>query len=878
MMFVSKTRISLATMAYHKRIHALCSAFILTYIMANHTHYSSTLARDIQCFSRSSITHWIPHEEEYATLTNVTTCERACVPQCLCKLTNNSFINYCRGGEAEVTTATYPSSSVSTLFLANYSLDILSPFAFIELADRLNDLYLNNNSIQEIHRDVFDGLENLVSLHLYNNELKEIPPGTFGGLVSLQTLDLVSNVITDLHQGAFTGLDQLRVLDLGSNRLTTLQPGVFTGLKQLENLNVELNNLTSIESNVFDGLGLLEKLSLDENNLTRLFAGVFDGLVKVEELDLDYNKLQVVPLTVFRGLTEIIELDLDFNMIQELQTGVFEGLVNVEELELDHNVLTAIPPSLFQDLINVKRLSISHNMVLELHPSTFNRLNNLIELHLSYNNLSELHASIFQNVSDLVILFLDHNNFVNLNTNLFANFKHLEALSIATNQITTLQRGVFQDMHALRFLNLSRNMLQGFSSETFENSVMMTTLDLTHNPLLWVNQKVFDPLTTLTTIYVDDFATCCFIQFAKCSFESPPSPFISCKRLLPYFILRVVIWVIGIATVFGNIFVLFSRSKDRRRGTVQYLLTKNLSMSDLLMGIYMMILLSVDMYYKDFFPSHSEPWRHSILCRVAGALSLLSSEASVFFITLISIDRYMGVTFPFAVIRLRKTSAKIVVALLWFIALLLCIASVLIPIVNSALYDVSEICVGLPISRRNSYILETKSFNLNTSSFEVGLDIGTAVEAKFTDSKSSMYFSIAIFTVLNLCCFLVVAFCYLSIFIIAKQTSRQAGRSTTVNDELKMAFKMAGIVFSDFCCWMVVVVLSILVQSGAVTIQPVAYSWIATFVLPINACINPFLYTLASMILDRFQRKHKSNNSETILNLKNKNRTRVAIK
>ncbi len=89
-------------------------------------------------------------------------------------------------------------------------------------------------------------------------------------------------------------------------------------------------------------------------------------------------------------------------------------------------------------------------------------------------------------------------------------------------------------------------------------------------------------------------------------------------------------------------------------------------------------------------------------------------------------------------------------------------------------------------------------------------------------------------------CFLVVGYCYLAIFISARQTSKNAGRSRDQNEEIRMAMKIFVIVFTDFCCWVPVGIYSILIQAGAVDDNPVAYAWIATLVLPINSAINPY--------------------------------------
>ena len=66
-----------------------------------------------------------------------------------------------------------------------------------------------------------------------------------------------------------------------------------------------------------------------------------------------------------------------------------------------------------------------------------------------------------------------------------------------------------------------------------------------------------------------------------------------------------------------------------------------------------------------------------------------------------------------------------------------------------------------------------------------------------------------------------------------------------------MAMKMSLIVLTDFGCWVPIGVLSVLVQTEALVVDPEAYAWIATFVLPINSSINPFLYTLASFLSNR---------------------------
>ena len=573
----------------------------------------------------------------------------------------------------------------------------------------------------------------------------------------------------------------------------------------------------------------------------------------MQEIDVDDNLLKTVAADVFHGLQNLKEIDLDKNYISELPHNVFHGLSNLEELELDHNNLKTIPRDLFAGLRNIEGLILSYNILLEIGPSIIENLNNLKELDLSYNYFTELHPRLFRNAPNLKTLYVEHNSFKTLHSNIFQNLTNLKALSLAQINLETLPSRLFKDLHSLDFLNISGNKLKKLPSQLFKHLHNLASLDLTHNPLDWVSKESFKQLTKRTIVYVDEYATCCFIDSATCSFESPPSPFISCKRLLPYSILRIVVWIVAIGTIIGNSFVLLTRFKQKN-DNVQSLLIANLSLSDLLMGFYLIILISGDLRFADFFPSHSESWRQSNLCSLAGVLSMLSSEASVFIITLISIDRLMCIKYPFSASRLRKTSALRVVCILWLLASFASISLVLIALFFPNLYDVSEICVGFPISRVSSFNLTTSYFQLNISSAEKDLNMGHAVKVEFLESKSSMFYSIAVFTVLNFICFLTVAICYALIFITAKKAARSGG-NVDRDREIRRAFKMAAIVFTDFCCWMVVVVLSILVQSKAITIDPEVYAWIATFILPLNSCINPFLYTVSTYISDRLKRQ-----------------------
>ncbi|CAL4117272.1 unnamed protein product [Meganyctiphanes norvegica] len=63
--------------------------------------------------------------------------------------------------------------------------------------------------------------------------------------------------------------------------------------------------------------------------------------------------------------------------------------------------------------------------------------------------------------------------------------------------------------------------------------------------------------------------------------------------------------------------------------------------------------------------------------------------------------------------------------------------------------------------------------------------------------------------------------------------------------ESSMARRMTLIVVTDAACWLPIIMLGIISLVG-VKIPPQVFAWVAVFILPLNAAVNPLLYTLAT--------------------------------
>ena len=718
----------------------------------------------------------------------------------------------------------YP-PNVTHLSWAHNNLCNISKNSFAGLADTLQEVHLNNNSLQYLEPGVFECLLKLVNLDLRHNLLQEINDKMFEGLVKLAFLDLSSNTLEEIQPGSFNRTGNLSELCLLNNMLKEIQPGVFEGLGNLSLLALYSNMLKVIQPGAFKGLGNLSELYLQGNMLKEIQPGAFKGLGNLSELYLQGNMLKEIHQDAFEGLGNLVLLILSWNMLEDIQHGAFNGIANLSTLRLSFNMLEQIQPGVFSELGRLQNLYLHGNRLTKLLPPVLGKLTNMKILLLSANPLAPLHPDIFH------------------------NFSSLDALILRNISLTFLPKNIFQALRQLRHLDLSVNKLQELGFHPFELCNVLETLNLTQNPLQWISKDSFIGLNVTAEVFVDKYAPCCFVTKADCRSSTTKSPFLTCGRMLPYDVLRVGIWVVSIIAVVSNVLSILAKYKQRKHiNKVQFLLITNLSISDLLMGVYLIILLSVDLYYTDYFPSYSDSWRNSTLCKVAGSLSVLSSEASVFFITVISIDRAIAIKFLFRAHRGGTKSTCIIVSFLWLVASGISITSFVLTGMDSDVYAVSEICVGLPISRQYTYYRSETSVQL-TKSFADAIKL--VQENKATGSQAAMYFSIAIFTGLNLICFFVVGFSYLTIFITATKTTKKSGRSRNLKEDIQMAKKMFLLVLTDFCCWVPIGVLSILVQAGAVEVNPVAYAWIATFILPINSSINPFLYTLGDVIADK---------------------------
>ena len=293
----------------------------------------------------------------------------------------------------------------------------------------------------------------------------------------------------------------------------------------------------------------------------------------------------------------------------------------------------------------------------------------------------------------------------------------------------------------------------------------------------------------------------------------------SCEELIENPVLRAFVWVMAIVAFAGNAAVIIYRlvwEDKSRRGQSFWLFVINLSLSDLLMGVYLVIIALTSFQLSGQYALHDGEWRLGRTCRIAGTLATVSSETSAIFVLLITLDRFVAVRFPFRK-RMSRHATLAMVGCSWLLGLALALVPLVMP--DWQVYSFNSICVGLPLNSQHypgSTYATGVFIGVNSAIFLlIALGQGAIVWVKWASSAQ----------------------------IKLSMSSTQA--QLRYKEDLKVARYLSLIVLSDFCCWFPICVMALMAQTGhdVAALDTDVYAWSAVVVLPVNSALNPLLYT-----------------------------------
>ena len=340
-------------------------------------------------------------------------------------------------------------------------------------------------------------------------------------------------------------------------------------------------------------------------------------------------------------------------------------------------------------------------------------------------------------------------------------------------------------------------------------------------------------------------------------------------------------WIMGILVIVGNSYVIITTiaflktNQTHESISFQNFIILNISISDFIMGIYLITIASYDLSFSGFYGEVDREWRSSLKCSIIGSLAVISSETSCFLMVVFTGFRLKTITQTMKSLTASLRPWKICITAAWLFSIFFGIAPML-PQTSQYFHHSFSF---------SSRFQNGTWYSANLEQFACRLSALSNKTIKFTGNKfqsvqafvagsfpndasvklfgyygetsvcmprfyvaygeSSWEFTLAIIT-LNFLSFVFIAVSYFIIYKHSTASSANLGSHRPNNQAATMQKRIARIIATDFCCWIPICVMAY-VRLG-VEFSDIAYQISAVLLLPINSAMNPLLF---SSLLDK---------------------------
>ncbi|XP_059160983.1 uncharacterized protein LOC131944404 isoform X2 [Physella acuta] len=662
------------------------------------------------------------------------------------------------------------------LQLSNNQISFIGDFAFVGLSE-LKYLYIFVNNIQKIPSSLIH-LGSLQEINLEHNNISYIPDKSFLLKPNLNTLTLAHNPIRTVYETAFTNLPALRQLRLSEVKDMVRFPNL-TGTHNLKELILDRANLVAIPDEICTTQKNLICFDVHSNAI-QTFPNMSE-CSSLATLNMGNNRLVSLAGQPFKGLENLIDLTLEINDIEFIPEDAFVGLVKLDYLNLANNRISAIHPKAFLPFTKLRILNLANNHLHYLPTEGLTQLENL----KVFNNrdLTEFPAKEkFPNVNMFSLAYAYHCcDFIDSQPEqIYLDMVREQVFWMGSGQN---QQKILQTLenHSRLWESMYDNLTKAHNNKY--QQLLTNDFDITDFPLSGSDDKNV----------IDNYV----ISKAAISCKPMPGPFMPCDDLFGWWSLRCGVWFVFMLALLGNGVVFFVSVTSRSKMDVPRFLICNLAMADFFMGVYLGILAIIDASTLGQFKKYGIQWQMSAGCLVAGVLGVLSSELSVFTLTVITLERFYAITHAMQLnkrLSLKHAGCIMLGGWIWSFGL------ALLPLFGISDYRKFAVCLPFEIE----------------------------------DVISKSY--VCFIMVFNGISFFIILSCYLIMYISIRDS--QAWNS----NDTRVAKRMALLVFTDFLCWAPIAFLSLAAAFGKNLIHLNEAKVLTIFILPLNSCANPFLY------------------------------------
>jgi len=472
----------------------------------------------------------------------------------------------------------------------------------------------------------------------------------------------------------------------------------------------------------------------------------------------------------------------------------------------------------FHDYTSTLLLDMSQCSIQNLPSNIFINLINLKILDLRENAISVLDHSFSTGLQSLHQLNLRMNSLHHLKSHSFLHLKILENLDLKNMLISLIDNYAFDGMLLLSTLNLSFNHITYLSKHTFVGlSDNLKYLDLSGNPLLTINIEVFKHLHALEWIALSESKLCCYVKLAEICLPINNDIFFMCGDILQSSLLKVASWFLGSLSCSFNILVIYYNFKTKHLSSQTTLIT-SFAFSDLLMGLYMIILAFTDIHFHSVYDMYYDTWITSALCRALGMTCITSFQVSLFSVFLISLNQYLVICRGLKSLSQSTHYVWVMLGFCWIVPI----------IVSVAWASLDDHII------RNSLCLP------------------------FPPQSKIVLAALSLFLVFDLALIFLIVILYKSILEYVKISSQhvqRSGKQSTFFMKLKFLLSFFGS-FSTRLMFTLIAMIPFWIEDT----NPITYAWLAILTLPQSSILNPIFHTfLTKTFLQNFLRRLDNN-------------------
>ncbi|XP_063296557.1 thyrotropin receptor [Pelobates fuscus] len=630
--------------------------------------------------------------------------------------------------------------------------------------------------------------------------LPELPPNT-------ETLKLVETYITNIPPGAFANLPNISRISISlDTELQRLEAGSFSGLSSIIQIEIRnVMNLNYIDPDAFQDLPLLKYLGILNTGLA-----IFPDLTKIHSADMnvfveiaDNPYISTVPANAFLGLGQgFLTLKLYNNGFTQLKGYTFNG-TKLDEIDLRKNVLLdGLHEDVFLGVVNGPNvLDVSQTAITALPARGLEHLKHL----LAKNTWSLKKLPPIKTFLHLIKANLSYPSHCCAFTNWTKKKTYLESVICNQSGLHSNQRkrslATFVGPYYQDYVDNYPDQTEDAKYNYFHsNSHYSVFFEDQGEEDVGFGQEIKHAQGESTPAFENhyDYILCGVSEELVCSPE--PDEFNPCEDIMGYNFLRVVVWFVNLLAILGNTFVLFILLTSHYKLTVPRFLMCNLAFADFCMGIYLLLIASVDLYTRSEYYNHAINWQTGPGCNAAGFFTVFASELSVYTLTMITLERWYAITFAMRLDRkIRLRHASFIMLAGWGF----CFLIALLPLVGISSYIKVSIC--LPMDTETAF------------------------------SQTYVIFIL----LLNIIAFIIICACYIKIYITVRNPQYQSGDKDT-----KIAKRMAVLIFTDFICMAPIsfYALSAIMNKPLITVSNSKILLVLFY--PFNSCANPFLYAI----------------------------------